>query len=286
MGGTILVETTLYAITNVTCICTLFVLLVMGWQSVGKGGRFHMTKLLVSEMLFCAVDFIWVFIEGNVDSPREVNILLNALYFTLSGLTSYEWWLYTNVMMDTTYEKYNKKKKYLTTIPFALLTLLSFSAFFTDYGIFYISADNVYHRGPLYFIQPLVAFGYLLYASVVTGRRASNEKVEARRKMYSAMSCFVLAPIVCFIVQYFVPGTPMICVGCTVGIVFVFSALTIQIKNNQSSVIFALTDDYEAIMLVDLSTERIIDYRNGFLTHEIEDMYGSVTYNFTERIMR
>lgn len=287
MGATtLLVENTLYAIINVTCICTLLVLLIMGWQSVGKGNRFYMTRLLVCEMLFCAVDFLWVFVEGNVDTPREVNVLLNALYFTLSGLTSYEWWLYVEMMMETKYEKYHKKQKYLLSIPMIILALMSFSAFFGDFGIFYISADNVYHRGPCYFVQPLVAFSYLIYASIITGRRALREKVEARRKMYGAMSLFVFAPIVCFIIQFFMPGTPMICVGCTVGIVFVFSALTIQIKDNQASVIFTLTDDYEAIMLVDLSTERIIDYRNGFLTHEIEDMYGSVTYNFTERIMR
>lgn len=287
MGTTsALVDTTLYAVVNMTCICILFVIYIMGKESVGKGNRFRMTKLLLSLISFCATDFFWVFVEGNVDIPREGNILINALYFTLSGLTAYEWWLYVELIMDNKFEKSHKKEKFIVTIPFIILTIASFSAFFFNGGIFYISEDNVYHRGPLYLLQPTIAFAYLAVACIHTARSAKKEKVETKKKMYGAMTSFILAPISCFLIQLFIPGTPMVCVGSTIGILYVFIALLLRTKENQASVIFALTEDYEDIMLVDLSTEDFTDYRRSTFSNILDKIYDEPGCNYTDRIMR
>ncbi|MDO5448118.1 MAG: response regulator [Clostridia bacterium] len=286
MSDTLVVDgLVLYALINATCIFIMFVLMLLGWKSEGGMSKFKMTPLILSEIAFLMTDFMWTFVEGDPSTPIGVNILLNALFFSFSGTTAYIWSRYSERMMVTNF--YNTRaKKIIFAIPIVALVLLSFAAFISDKFIFYIDANNTYHRGPLYFLQPLITFAYIVFASGRSFAQARREKVVSNKERDMALALFALAPITCMIVQFFMPGVPTVGVGCTVGIIYVYISILTKRSENQKSVISSITYNYEDILMVDLSDGKVTDYRRGFLTRSLDDVFGGSTNSFTERVMR
>lgn len=286
MGGTTLLidGIVLYALVNGTCIAVLLVLMLLGWRNEGGMTKLKMTPLILAEIIFLFTDFMWAFIEGG-ESSHGLNVFLNAVYFSFSGITAYAWAQYSEKIIGTNYFN-SLVKKIVFAIPIIVLVVLSFSAFFTDKFIFYIDADNTYHRGNLYILQPIIGFLYIVFASIRSFFAAHNEKVVANKERDVALGSFALAPLSCFVIQYFVPGTPMIAIGCTVGIVYVFISILMKRDDNQKSVISSITYNYEDIMMVDLSDGIIIDFRRGYLSRSLDEVYGGYTDSFTERVMR
>ncbi len=284
-GTTLLIDgIALYALVNATCIAVLFVLMVLGWRSEGGMIKFRMTPLILAEITFLFTDFLWAFIEGDASS-HNLNIFLNAMYFSFSGITAYTWSRYSERIMGTHF--YNTRiKKVVFAIPIMVLVLLSFAAFFSDNFIFYIDANNTYHRGALYFLQPAIGLFYIVFASARSFLVAHNEKVVASKERDVALGLFALAPISCFVIQYFLPGTPMIAIGCTIGIVYVYISILMKRNDIQKAVISSITYNYEDIMMVDLAEGKVIDFRRGYLSRSLDDEYGGFTDSFTERVMR
>ena len=286
MGGTTLVieGIILYALVNATCIAVLLVLMLLGWRSEGGMSKFKMTPLILAEITFLFTDFAWAFVEGQ-SASRGLNIFLNAMYFSFSGITAYFWSRYSERMMGTNF--YNTlAKKLVFLVPVLALVVLSFLAFFTDNLIFYIDAEGTYHRGNLYIFQPIVSLFYIAFASVRSFIVAHREKVVPNKERDIALGLFALAPLSCFVIQYFVPGTPMIAIGCTIGIVYVYISILMKRNDNQKEVISSITYNYEDIMMVDLSEGKVTDFRRGYLSRSLDEEYGGFTNSFTERVMR
>jgi len=276
---------TLYALIDATCIGILLVLLLMGWSASKGIKNFKMTPVIVLEILFAITDFTWVFIDGKPNFSEEVNIFVNATYFAVSGFSALAWTIYTETMLQTKL-LHSKVKTAILVFPAAALAVISYLSFFTPDLIFYIAEGNVYTRSNLYFAQPVITLGYLLFAMARGIYYGSKEKVEAKKKLDLSFAFFALAPMICFVVQYFLPTAPMVCIGCTIGVTYVFISVAFQLNNNQASVIQALTKRYEEIMLVDLATEETMEFRRNIFLDELNDQSSENHNKFSELVQK
>ncbi|AEE16330.1 GGDEF domain-containing protein [Treponema brennaborense] len=216
----------LYSETNLLCIMLLiFICLKL------KSGSFLQTRLhlfrvvLLTNTFFFMLDMLWVFVDGkNITVSTAANWILNILYYIMSGVVSYCWFLYSETVQMSRLVR-NRKNKIICAVPIMFLTVLTFASI--KFGwLFYIDAANTYHRGPLYPLQLLICAGYVIFTAAKALILAHDTASYTQKTEYRTLACFVVAPLLCGCLQIFLPGIALQCVGTTFGCFYVF--ITIQ----------------------------------------------------------
>lgn len=85
--------------------------------------------------------------------------------------------------------------------------------------IFYIDAENVYHRGPWYPV--LLIPPVLIMAGNLTGLIRRRRKLSARQRM--AFTVYLLLPMACMLIQMLYYGLFVIVFGTSVAAFFMFT---------------------------------------------------------------
>ena len=104
----------------------------------------------------------------------------------------------------------------MITLWLSYVTLLVLTQFTTE--IYSISRDNVYQRGPLYFVLlvPPAAMMGLNCISLFLRRK------QLSRKQRAAFAAFLLIPLCCMLIQMFSYGFLMIVIGTSVSVMILF----------------------------------------------------------------
>ncbi len=276
-------ELAFYAELNALCIAILTLLMVIYYRTEKWEKSKGFIAVLVSQCLFFGSDFFWIFVDGNTNSPIFINYLLNSLYFSMSAICAYIWVNYSESLLETNFF-HNKKRKILSAVPIAFIIILAVTSPWTGL-LYYITEDNIYHRGPLYLIQPILTISYVVFASLRAAYSAFKEKVRANKTKSIFVALFAIPPVLCCILQIFIPGVPILCTGITVSLVYAFITLQRESSANQKEIIIALTGDYEVIMVADLLSGKVKDYRRSFISDELDSMFGHAD-SFSDRIVR
>ena len=104
----------------------------------------------------------------------------------------------------------------MITLWLSYVTLLVLTQFTTE--IYSISRDNVYQRGPLYFVllvPPAAMMGLNCISLFLRRKRLS-------RKQRAAFAAFLLIPLYCMLIQMFSYGFLMIVIGTSVSVMILF----------------------------------------------------------------
>ena len=267
----------LYAIINIFCVGVLMLLTIM--NSKFPTSRNHhrnelLTTVFITAMIFFAFDFAFAFIDGKTYLPVALNCFVNAGYFIMSGVAAIAWLNYSENKLDTGFFA-SKGVRIAFLIPIVALCILSVLPYFVHDGVFYIDANNTYHRGTFYFIQPIITFGYIVIACIRCFLSGLREKSVHNRSRDMTLAAFGFAPLLLGVLQIILPGTPLLCVGITISLVYVYIKLQVETSLEQRAVIDGLTSDYESVMLVSLTTEKVTDFRMNSISVEVQDKYGS-----------
>ena len=110
----------------------------------------------------------------------------------------------------------------MITLWLSYAALLVFTQFTTE--IYSISADNVYRRGPLYFvllIPPAVMMGMNCISLMIRRKRLS-------KKQRAAFAVYLLLPLGCMLVQMFAYGLLMIVIGTSVSVMILFAFILLD----------------------------------------------------------
>lgn len=277
-------EMVLTAELNAICIAILSLIMVANWKSEKEEKKSnYFTIVLISQCIFFAMDFFWTFTDGSVKLPINLNYLLDSVYFTISGIGAYFWILYSEVLLGTNFFK-KKSTKIIFLVPVIALIFFSVTARW-NHLLFFVDENNVYHRGILYPLHPIISFGYLAFASLRALYEGFREKVKANRAKDFALAFFAIPPVIALCIEVFLDGLPMVCAGITISLLFLFLTVQRETNENQLRIIDALTGDYESITLVDLSNGKMHDYRLNSMLREIDDI-SAHTRDYTERITK
>jgi len=248
----------LYVEVNAACIAILMAVLFKLRKGIGdhRSATMFGWVLCVSSIFF-GIDAIWGLVEyGALQLSPLANRWLNALYFSFSGLTGYVWFIYAEAAQNPG-KPFNRLKIAIYTIPMTALTVLSVLSI-TNGWIFWIDEMNHYHRGPLYPLQPVIAYCYPMdtaIRAIVRGSRTRDYNVRVRSY---ALSSFALPPLACMVVQAVLPpGMPLLCVGMTIALLHVFLSFQEQMISQDQ-----LTELYNRHQLMrHLSTRLALETR-------------------------
>lgn len=219
----------LYSEINAVCVGILVLLSIKVKSSMFLQEQRHtFVKVTISNAVLLLLDCVWIFVNNNVlGLPVSLNWRLNGLYYMVSGILGFYWFQYSETIQNSELIREKKYRKYIYA-PVVLLILLTICSFRTGW-LFYVDENNIYHRGPGYVLQLLTSYGYVVF----TAGKAFylSFRTDDYRKKYElkALAAFVVPTLVTGLLQVLFPGYPILCLGNTYGILYVYLTLQEQL---------------------------------------------------------
>lgn len=145
--------------TGAVLVCFLFLLRVRG-ESKNSVGSELFCQMLVVTLLAQATETISFLLDGVPGAASRFWLyLMNTVCTGAAVSVGFAWCLYVDFRVYRSTGRLRRRHLFLGAPLLAVLALLAANLFGTGW-IFTISADNVYHRGPLNSLLYLLLFGY------------------------------------------------------------------------------------------------------------------------------
>ena len=145
--------------TGAVLVCFLFLLRVRG-ESKNSVGSELFCQMLVVTLLAQATETISFLLDGVPGAASRFWLyLMNTVCTGATVSVGFAWCLYVDFRVYRSTGRLRRRHLFLGAPLLAVLALLAANLFGTGW-IFTISADNVYHRGPLNSLLYLLLFGY------------------------------------------------------------------------------------------------------------------------------
>ncbi len=187
----------------------LLVLCVIVWQSVRNVNQqmriIRFRNVVYGIMISLTLDILWMLVDGRqFPGCVAVNYAVNAVYLGFGVLLGCMWYLY---VLDTLGYNIPRQYAWMVHLPGFFFLVLDVVSVWTGW-IFYISEENVYVRGPLFWLQEtgavvmlLVSFFHILFFAV---RREKGVPLTEIRKLLG----FYIIPVLGTLIAMPYSGMP------------------------------------------------------------------------------
>lgn len=215
-------ETIAYVAINLFALTILF-LIYMNMHYLQEKFFFRQ-RIFISLLTSCALQLVldsilWV-LDGLPGSlARNMVSAVAVIYFVNSAVPFVIWSLYVNYQVYKN-EADTKKALIPLAIPAAINALLGIISLTGGY-FFYFDANNVYHRGSLFFITPFVWLFYFLYTTIIL--MVHRKKFEKRH--FIPMIIFMFPMLVSGLIQFLFYGVSIMWASLALSIQIVFMGI-------------------------------------------------------------
>ena len=148
---------------------------------------------------------------------HDFGLLSQGAFFFASFFSALLMPLLTMYILHICNERYSVLLFYIVLMLFFIYTIILILAQFTS-GIYYISTDNVFHRGPYYPLLLAAPLIIMLLNLMALFRR--REKISAYEKR--ALYTYLLIPIISIMIQMEVSNFRIIVLGSTIAALILF----------------------------------------------------------------
>lgn len=184
-------------------------------------------RFLATGVLLCLMEVFWIFVDGaTFTGARDLNWLVNCLYYVLCSICAYFWYVFAEQELDSE-TRQSQWHKFLLALPLVLVLFIDLASVQTGW-VFSLNAANHWQRGPYYFIHVLIDCGYIL---IITGRifmkALATDLYEVRGKLM-ALTYFAIPASVGIILSQFLAGYTLTEVGLTLSALFFYLNLQEQ----------------------------------------------------------
>lgn len=221
MNLTSIVVLNMYSVLLLTCI------LIYAAKHVGTDFMQHKLYLLIVHVTILAlvVDTFSRF-DGRPETIFYViNLLGNFFIYLLNPALPSLWFLYAHYQVFHDEDKLKRLLYPLLAINGANLILLIISQF--RGWFFYIDQNNIYHRGPLFWLPTSITVFLMLAAFILI--IANRHRIN--KKHYFSLVFFALPPFICVILQILFYGISIVLNSITLSLLVVFLNIQNQSMN-------------------------------------------------------
>jgi len=204
---------------DVFCIVMLFFIYRHASSNLGSEQEIvSFKRTLLWTMILLVLDSLWFIGQnGLIPYNRLANGVVNALYMASTGVLGYYWFSCSEERLNKDFHRASK----WGCLPAVLLIVLALLSIRTGW-LFYIDADNVYTRGPQYWLQPVISYIYLLFPCVhafISGLRESNKE---KQQDDFFLAAFGAMPLAGGLLSLFILGYPVFLSCTSMGLLIVF----------------------------------------------------------------
>ena len=224
-----MINAILYSEINLLCVLFLLLLSVKVSKSMFlQGQRQTLFKVAISNVLFLLLDSVWIFVNNNVFGISIlINWVLNGLYYILSGFLGYYWFQFSETVQESKLVRDCRYRR-IAVLPMVLLAVGTLLSFKTGW-LFYIDDQNCYHRGAGYAFQLLTSYGYVVFTAVKAFYLSFHTDDYRRKSELKILATFGIPTLFAGAIQVSFPGIPVLCIGNTFGILYVYLTLQEQL---------------------------------------------------------
>ena len=160
-------------------------------------------------MVFFASDTIWVLVEEHFIPHTDVLCMASKdIYFLSTAVVCYFWFVYFEYLQESPFAK-NRKRMWLSSVFIWIQAILIFVNHFTKM-LYYVDADEVYHRGPLFLLLYLFSYIYIFFTCLRAFIGLFKKDQKHKRPLLIRLALFPLAPATGGIIQFLVPRIPVV----------------------------------------------------------------------------
>jgi diguanylate cyclase (GGDEF)-like protein len=183
-------------------------------------------QIILVNMLVLAVDFLQVVIDG-IDRPiyMWMNIGLSMILFIVGPFLPLLWFRYVDYYIHKDVIRLHKYRWFLWAPIIVNLAMALLSPFFG--WLFFVSAANVYSRGPLFNINVVITYGYLVLALVALMVNRNT----LRKSSFVPMILFVIPPAIGGLIQAFYYGVLLVLPMITLSVLMVYVFVQMERAN-------------------------------------------------------
>lgn len=213
-----------------------FIILLLIFINIKRSYRY----ILFDQKLFLNLILITLFLlladmarafanSKTTQLMKNINLISLILTYSLAPITSFTWAMYVDYKI---YEnKLRLQKKFsILSFPLIINTLFIFLNLFPGrfYGtMFSINKQNIYSRGPYFYIVIGISYLYLLYTFV----NILKNKENLYKKDYYSLLIFIVPPLIGSIAQTIFYGINLTWINLTLSIFIIY----MNIQNKQLS---------------------------------------------------
>lgn len=233
-------ECALYCEINLLCAAILFIMAYRVDKTSGDNSLKKSTFLI--SIILCGfgniVDIIWELGVKNLFAFSHILMYtINTLYFILYGLSSLCWYMFSKTVAKKTSLK-EKRRFVFYLIPIFTLIVLSIISYFTKWFM-YFDKNGVYHRGPIFFVQHILAYAYFILASIENFKLMLSKNEYADKDTYSTLVAFAVPSLIAVLTQIAFQDLPILSAFPAISFLLVYSnSLQVQISVDPLTGIF------------------------------------------------
>ena len=205
--------------------------------------------------IFCLLisDCIWTVLSNFGTANSFLAYVINLVYFIGSATAAVGWFAFSTKELNTWFFK-TRYYKEITLIPYILVCILYLLSPWN--GLVFSIQDGAYIRGGLFFVDPLIKFGYIGFATVFALAQGCKKDKGYLRKKDFDFALFSVPVIICGVFQT-ITGVDFNCLGATCGLILVYIVGITNQDNENTSAIYSLANSFEASYIVNMDTGRI-----------------------------
>lgn len=208
----------LYSIVSGICVFFVYIFYVRTRKGVEPSYKRDLyMNVMKAVILYLTADMFWGIIYARlIPTTPMFEKLVYAVYYALSAVMSYSWFLYTEYWQDSIFYK-NTFLKYLAKVPMYGVAILSVLSIWNG-AYFFIDENGVYQRGPYYFVQIAITYGYILLSGLKTAFHMVLTKDFKQQNTYLVMLSHLIFPVVFGVLQITNQNLPYLCIGISLAI--------------------------------------------------------------------
>ena len=205
---------------NLMCLFILFLIAHQSRRNINQQMKNVLFRNVVYGLIFVLLlDTLWISIDGRVfPGAVQLNLILNGLFLGFGVLMGCMWYLY---VLDTLDYELTKLLTVAVLAPGFVFLTLNIISIWTGW-IFYVDANNVYVRGPLFWLQSIAAVTALLISLVHILIALLFEKNAARQKKELALLRFYIIPVIGTLATLPYSGMPGTWTCATISVVMMY----------------------------------------------------------------
>lgn len=269
--------TGIYSLVAGLCLLLTFILYLRMIDGVVRSEKRDIyVSIMTIGMIYLSLDVLWgIIYDSLLPIPIEIQEVIYAAYYSCSAILSYRWFAYVEYMQDSVLY-HNPKIRMLTKIPMFMVVGVSVLSIWTQ-SFFYIDAQGVYFRGPLYVPQLIFTYGYIIFAAGKLALRMFMTRKFEDQNTYMIMLSYFVFPVVFGVLQIVYHDKPFLCMGIALATLqtYLFYVTFEKERELSSSKIHSLSRLFISSYYLDLQTGK-----REFLSNTEENEQESLISDF------
>ena len=171
---------------------------------------------ILAEIVFFLSDTAFVLsARGIIPYNRTIVMIEKSIYFFSTTIMCFFWFVYFEYMQESPFVQNRKRVLWSSSLVWIMGILLVINIFT---GIlFYVDGSGVYTRGPLFLVQYLLSYVYVVFSCTRALVGIFDKKKISKRRVLISLAHFPIAPAAAGILQFIYPGLPLACVALSLS---------------------------------------------------------------------